>query len=218
MDASVELKATGVTESGTVTAAADPPSSTDSSEQSVIDKSTVLNAPNKNDRLDQLLPLIPGVVRGPDGLINMKGARASQGGSLFNSANATDPVTGNAAMNFPIDVVQSVKVITNPYDPEYGRLTGAVSSVETVTGNFNAFHATVQNLLVRPRKRAGDFIGIESATPRITVTGPLVKNKIAFTQSFAHRFLPTPVSRLPHLQPHITLPGSTSITQLHALL
>jgi len=200
LDVAVELKVEAVKESVTVTASAEPPVSTYSSDQSVINKSTVLNAPNKQDRVDALLPLIPGVVRGPDGLINMKGARASQGGSLVNSANATDPVTGNAAMSLPIDVVESVKVIANPYDPEYGRLTGAVSTLETVTGNFNAFHATVQNLLVRPRKRAGDFVGIESATPRITATGPIVKDKTAFTQSFEYRFIRTPVSSLPQLQ------------------
>ena len=94
-----------------------------------------------------MLPLVPGVVRGPDGLINMKGARSSQAGYLVNSASATDPVTGNAAINLPIDVVESVKVIADPYDPEYGRLTGAVASVETVTGNFNAFHISAQNLV-----------------------------------------------------------------------
>jgi hypothetical protein len=151
LDVPVELKVEAVKESVTATAGAEPPVSTYLSEQSIINRSTVVNAPNKQDQIDALLPLIPGVVRGPDGLINMKGARSSQNGSLVNSANVTDPVTGNAAMNLPIDVVESVKVIANPYDPEYGRLTGAVSSVETVTGNFNSFHVTAQNLLVRPR-------------------------------------------------------------------
>ena len=218
LDVPVELRIEAVKESVTVTASAEDPVSTYSSDQSVISKSTVLNAPNKQDRVDTLLPLIPGVVRGPDGLINMKGARASQSGSLVNSANTTDPVTGNAAMSLPIDVVESVKVIANPYDPEYGRLTGAVSTLETVTGNFNAFHATVQNLLVRPRKRAGDFVGIESATPRITATGPLVKNKIAFTQSFEYRFIRTPVSSLPQLQRDMKLEGFNSFSQLDAIL
>src|SRR6266446_955839 len=218
VDVPVELRVEALKESVTVTASAEPPVSTYSSEQSVINKSTVLNAPNKQDRVDALLPLIPGVVRGPDGLINMKGARSSQGGSLVNSANATDPVTGNAAMSLPIDVVDSVKVIANPYDPEYGRLTGAVASVETITGNFNAFHATVQNLFVRPRKRAGDFVGIESATPRITATGPIVKDKIAFTQSFEYRLIRTPVSSLPQLQRDMKLEGFNSFSQLDAIL
>src|ERR1700719_976198 len=144
----------------------------------------------------------------------MKGARSSQGGSLLNSASVTDPATGNAAVNLPIDVVESVKVIPNPYDPEYGRLTGAVSSVETTTGNFNALHLSVQNLFVRPRKRSGDFIGIESATPRITVTGPIVKNKIAFTQSFEYLFIRTPVSSLPQLQRDMKLEGFNSFSQV----
>ena len=121
LDVPVELKVEAVKQSVTVTAN-EPAISKDSSDETVISRSTVLNAPNKYDRFDSLLPLIPGVVRGPDGLINMKGARSSQGGSLVNSASVTDPATGNAAMSLPIDVVESVKVIPNPYDPEYGRL------------------------------------------------------------------------------------------------
>src|SRR3954471_4308174 len=146
VDVTVELKIEVVKQSATVTAK-DAALSRESSDETVISRSTVLIAPNKYDRFDALLPLIPGVVRGPDGLISMKGARSSQGGSLVNSASVTDPATGNAAMSLPIDVVQSVRVIPNPYDPEYGRLAGAVSSVETVTSNFNAFHLSVQNLL-----------------------------------------------------------------------
>ncbi len=171
-DVPIELQISLLRESVTVTANAEPRASSESSGQSTVGKSAVINAPNKSDRADDVLPLIPGVVRGPDGHINMRGARSSQGGALINNATVTDPVTGNPAMSLPIDVVQSVKVVSNPYDPEHGRLTGAVSSVETTTGNPDQFHASVQNLFVRPRRRDGDFIGIESWTPRLTVTGP----------------------------------------------
>ena len=217
-DLPIEMQVDTLKDSVTVTADADPAISTDVSEQSTINRSAVVNAPNKYDRAESVLPLVPGVVRGPDGLINMKGARSSQGGSLVNSANVADPATGNNAMSLPIDVVESVKVISNPYDPAYGRLTGAVARIETVTGNFNAFHITAQNLLVRPRKRAGDFVGIESATPRMTVTGPLVKNKIAFTQSIEYRFIRTPISSLPQLERDIKLEGFNSFTQVDANL
>lgn len=213
LDVPIELKIDAVKESVTVRGNDEPAISTDPSGQTAITRSTVLIAPNKYDRFDNLLPLIPGVVRGPDGLINMKGARSSQGGSLLNSASVTDPATGNAAMSLPIDVVESVKVIPNPYDPEYGRLAGAVSSVQTVTSNFNSFHLSVQNLLPRARKRSGDFIGVESATPRLTVTGPLIKDKIAFTQSLEYRFLRIPVSSLPQLQRDMKLEGFNSFSQ-----
>ena len=213
LDFSIELKAQAVRQSVTVTSSAAPDDATEPSDQSVVDKALVANAPNREERIDGLLPLVPGVVRGPDGLVNMKGARASQSGYLVNSASAIDPVMGNVAVNLPIDVVESVKVISNPYDPEYGRLTGAVASVETVTGNFNKFRLTVQNLMPRARRLSGDFVGIESSTPRVTLTGPLVKNKIALTQSFEYRFVRTPVESLPPLQRDIKVESFNSYTQ-----
>jgi outer membrane receptor protein involved in Fe transport len=131
-----------------------------------------------------------------------------------NSASAIDPVTGNAALSLPIDVVESVSVIANPYDPEYGRLTGAVSTVETTTGNFDKFHFSMQNFFVRPRKRDGSFVGIESATPRATLTGPLIRHKVAFTQSVEYRFVRTPVSSLPQLQRDTKFESFTSFSQI----
>lgn len=217
-EGSIELRVALLKESVTVTASDEVPEAAKSSEQTTVGRSAIINAPNRSDRVEALLPLVPGVVRGPDGLINMKGARSSQGGALINSANVTDPVTGNPAMTLPIDVVQSVKVVSNPYDPEYGRLTGAVSSVETNTGNFDGFHASVQNLLVRPRKRGGDFIGIESWTPRITLTGPIIKGKVAITQSFEYRFVRTPVYSLPPLDRDTKFESVNSFTQVDANL
>lgn len=217
-DIPIQLTTEVVKESVTVQATEPAAIAADSPGETVLTRATVINAPNKYDRVDSLLPLVPGVVRGPDGLINMKGARSSQGGALLNSANVTDPATGAPAMTLPIDVVESVKVIPNPYDPELGRLSGAVSSIETTTSNFGDFHFTIQNLFVRPRKRDGDFVGIESATPRMTLTGPIVKRKIAFTQSLEYRFIRIPVSSLPQLKQDMKLEGFNSFTQIDANL
>jgi len=178
-----------------------------------INEKTLKSAPNANENFEGLLPLVPGIVRGPDGLVNLKGTRNTQSGALVNSANVTDPATGSPAISLPIDVVSSVKVISNPYDPEYGKLTGAVSNVETKTGNFEGYHFSIQNVLPRPRVRDGSFVGIESATPRMTFTGPLVKDRIAFTQSFEYRFVRTPVNSLPPLQRDMKLEGFNSFSQ-----
>ena len=42
------------------------------------------NAPSRSDRYDDVLPLLPNVVRGPDGLISVAGARAPEGVVLLN--------------------------------------------------------------------------------------------------------------------------------------
>jgi hypothetical protein len=214
--AAIPLELTAVTSSVTVTAADTTLSlvSVQSGQSTTITQSTVESAPNSNEKVESLLPLVPGVVRGPDGRINMKGASATQAGWLVNSANVTDPATGAEAMNLPIDVVSSVQVISNPYDPEYGKFTGAVSSVETKAGNLNQYHFSIQNLIPRARVRDGDVVGIESFTPRLTFTGPLVRNRAAITQSFEYRFVRTPVTSLPPMQRDMKLESFDSFTQV----
>src|ERR1700722_17236952 len=209
---SVEMNVAAVNSTVNVTAS-DTAQGEESPQHNAISQSVVENAPNQDEKIDSLLPLVPGVVRGPDGRINMKGAQATQAGWLVNSANVTDPATGGQAINLPIDVVSSVQVISNPYDPEYGKFTGAVSSVETRTSNFDKFHFSIQNLVPRARDRDGSIVGIGAFTPRATITGPLINDRLAFTQSFEYRFVRTPVESLPPLQRDTKLESVDSFTQ-----
>lgn len=196
-----------------VTVSASPADAEVSTTTQVLEQKTIEDAPNTNERFETLLPLIPGVVRGPDGRINMKGARNTQSGALVNSANVTDPASGGPAINLPIDVVSSVQVVSNPFDPQYGRFTGALSSVETKTADYDKFHFSIQNVVPRLRDRAGTIAGIGAATPRVTFTGPLVRNRAAFMQSFEYRFIRTPVNSLPPLQRDTKLEGFNSYSQ-----
>ena len=196
----LEMKVQVVAESTTVTASSDPVDAKESSGTNAIGESAVVHMPNRDEHFENLLPLVPGVVRGPNGQINMKGARASQNGSLVNSADVTDPATGTTAINIPIDVVQKVEVLSTPYDPEYGKFTGAVSNVETRTGDFDKFRISAQNLMPRLRRVDGSIMGLAAVTPRITFSAPIVKDRIALTQSFEYRYERDPVDSLPPLQ------------------
>ena len=209
---SVEMKVAAVTNTVNVTAS-DTAQGEESAQHNTLSQSVVEKAPNQEEKIESLLPLVPGVVRGPDGRINIKGAQATQAGWLVNSANVTDPATGGQAINLPIDVVSSVQVISNPYDPEYGKFTGAVSSVETRTSNFDKFHFSIQNLVPRARDRDGSIVGIGAFTPRATITGPLIKDRLAFTQSLEYRFVRTPVESLPPLQRDTKLESLDSFSQ-----
>jgi outer membrane receptor protein involved in Fe transport len=212
----LELRPTEVKSSVTVTA--DATENKQAPASGTVDEKTLQNAPNANERFESALPLVPGVVRGPDGRINLKGARATQSGAVVNSANVTDPATGSPAINVPIDVISSVKVISNPYDPQYGKLAGAVSSVETKTSNYDKFHFSIQNLLPRLRDRDGAIRGIGAATPRVTFSGPIVKDRIAYTQSIEYRFVRTPVNSLPALNRDTKLESFDSYTQLDFII
>jgi outer membrane receptor for ferrienterochelin and colicin len=210
--AELQLKPVEVKSSVTVSATATD--TKDSAPSETISEKTLRNAPNVNERFESSLPLVPGVVRGPDGHINLKGTRNTQSGTLVNSTNVTDPVTGGAAINLPIDVVSSVQVISNPYDPQYGKFTGAITTVATKTSNYDKFHFSIQNIVPRLRDRDGTIAGLGAATPRMTFTGPIVKSRIAITQSFEYRYIRTPVNSLPPLQRDTKLESFDSYTQV----
>ena len=203
-----------VAQSTTVAANAEPAEIKEPSGTSTLGESAVHHMPNIDEHFQSLLPLIPGVVRGPNGLINMKGARASQNGSLVNSSDVTDPATGTSAINIPIDVVSAIHVLATPYDPEYGKFTGAVSNVETRSGDFNKFRVTGQNFLPRLRRIDGSIMGIAAFTPRFTFSGPILKDRVAFTQSFEYRYERNPVDSLPPLQSYNRSENFSSYTQL----
>src|ERR1700687_4697982 len=209
---SVEMNVAAVASTINVTAS-DTAQGEESAQHNTISLSVVEKAPNQEEKVESLLPLVPGVVRGPDGRINIKGAQSTQAGWLVNSANVTDPATGGQAINLPIAVLSSVQVISSPYDPEYEKFTGAVSSVETRTSNFDKFHFSIQNLVPRARDRDGSIVGIGAFTPRATITGPLIKHRLAFAQSFEYRFVRTPVESLPPLQRDTKIESLDSFSQ-----
>jgi outer membrane receptor for ferrienterochelin and colicin len=212
----LELKPVEVTSS--VVVKSDEVENKDAAPSATISEQTLRDAPNVNERFESSLPLVPGVVRGPDGRVNLKGTRNTQSGALVNSANVTDPVTGSPAINLPIDVVASVEVISNPYDPQYGKFTGAVSTIDTKTGDYDKVHYSIQNVVPRLRDRGGEVDGIGAFTPRTTLTGPIVKNRVAVTQSLEYRYVRTPVNSLPPFSRDTKLESVDSYTQFDFIL
>jgi hypothetical protein len=152
-------------------------------------------------------------VRGPDGQINVKGGRPSQSGMTVNSSNVTDPVTGDYAINLPVEAIESLQVITNPYAAEYGNFTAGVTSVETRQG-AEKWQFEAQNFFPRFRRRGGRSAGIEAFTPRFAFGGPLVRDKVSFFQSFEYRYVRTPVESLPAMKRDTGLESFDSFTRV----
>jgi hypothetical protein len=177
-----------------------------------VTASIMREAPMAHDRFQDALPLIPGVVRGPDGLLNISGLRSNQSGLTFNNANGTDPVTGEDAVELPIDAVSSVQVRGAAYAPEFGLSAGAVTVVETQKAG-DAWDVTVNDLEPRLRRRAGEFRGIESWTPRVTVGGPIAPGKVQLLQSVQYEYSQTRVFGLPPFESDTKLESVESFTR-----
>ena len=183
-----ELNLTGETQNITVTADAPTVDTTSSSGGAPVLTAKILRSVVQlNQDYQDALPLLPGVVRGPDGLIRIKGGRTNQTNTLVNSASVTDPFTGQAALSLPAVAVQSVQVLSNPFSAEYGRFASGVVEVNTRSGT-DEWKFLFEDPIPRFRWIGGNIHGVESASPHLTFAGPLRKGRLYLFQSMGYGY------------------------------
>ncbi len=185
----LHLEVDAVVESVEVTASVIEINPTETTSSGSVGVSTLDNAPKANRRIEDVMPLIPGVLRGRAGEINMNGVRATQGGAQLNSVDVTDPVARTSEMTLPLSVVSRVEVLSSPYDAQYGGFAGAMSTVETRSADPSEFRFDLQNFTPRIRRRAGQIRGIESSTPRLTVNVPVLSNRLAWLHATEYQYV-----------------------------
>ena len=212
VDLNIELQPRAVSATVTVTPDDDRINKTETNVAGTVSSAKLHDAPLINEKFQDALPLLPGVVRSHDGSLNIKGARSDQSGVLVSNLNVSDPVTGNAAIDLPLEAIESVQVFSNPFSAEYGKFTGAVTAIETRSGT-DKWRYLVTNLLLRPRLRDGSFYGVQSFTPRVAAGGPLKKGKVFVFQSFEYRFVRSEVTSLPESQRDSKLESFDSFTR-----
>ncbi len=149
-----------------------------------------------NQDFQDALPLLPGVVRGLDGLIRIKGGRTNQANTLVNSASVTDPFTGQPALGLPAVAVQSVQVLSNPFSAEYGRFASGVVDVNT-RGGTDEWKFLFEDPVPRFRWIDGHTHGVESASPHLTFAGPLSPGKLYIFQAMGYGYDTVRVPSLP---------------------
>jgi hypothetical protein len=140
-----------------------------------------------NSQYDDVLPLLPNVVRGPDGLISVAGANAPQGGLLVNGVNLADPISGQAAMMLPLEAIDSVEVFSGAYPAAAGRATGGVTWVHTRSGG-DAWHASANSIFPRLLILDGKLHGVEYWEPNVGLSGPIVKGRLYVAEGLSYRY------------------------------
>src|SRR5688572_20603032 len=201
----------------TVDVVAKTPSPTDSvqpvSMSDMLDGSLLDSSPIEGDDFQSLMPMLPGVVRGPDGRLRVKGGQPTQAALQVSSASLTDPSTGDFDLDLPAPSVESVEVLSNPFAAEYGRFSTSVTQIRTRRGTNN-WEVKPGNLM--PRFHKG-FRGLRGFEPRLSVRGPLQRDRIFLAQDWQYRFVETPVKSLPD-EPDIELTSFDSFTRLDAIV
>jgi len=169
--------------------------------------------PLAGDDFQSLLTVLPSVVRGPEGRLRVKGGAPTTGALQMSSASLNDPSTGDFDLELPSGAVESVEVLSNPFAAEYGRFSTSVTQVRTKRGT-NDWIIKPDNLV--PGFGKG-FAFVNKFEPRLSISGPIKKDKLLFGEYLQYRYARTPVKSLPG-EPQLGLDSFDSFTRLDAVL
>ena len=169
--------------------------------------------PLAGDDFQSLLTVLPSIIRGPEGRLRIKGGAPTTGALQMSSASLNDPSTGDFDLELPSGAVESVEVLSNPFAAEYGRFSTSVTQVRTKRGT-NEWIIKPDNLM--PGFGKG-FAFVNKFEPRLSISGPLKRDRLLFGQYLQYRFVRTPVKSLPG-EPQLGLDSFDSFTRLDAVL
>ncbi len=161
----------------------------------VLTNQEIKSLPLVVQKFKAALPLIPGVIRTPDGRLAIKGVTENTGTLLVDSAETVDPVTGSFSIDVPLDAIESVDVFKGDYEVEYGRFSGGLTTIQTKAPSTK-WNYQLNDFVPTPRFEAGHLVGIQDDDPRLYFSGPLLKDKLAISEAFTYDYSSEPVRGL----------------------
>ena len=182
-----------------------------------VNQSQLTALPTPQQKVREVLPVTPGVVRTQDGKLNFKGSDENQSLLLVNSARTTDPVTGSFSVPVPTDAVQSFAVYKTPYNAGLGSFSGGLTAVETKPPD-EEWGYRVRSFVPSVMGKQGSMVGFAEAMPGLDFGGPLIGQKLFFSEVFQYDMKKRTVRGLPWPDDISKKQGFNSFTTLEALL
>ncbi len=168
--------------------------------------------PNRPATVADALPMIPGVVREPGGGLMISASGEQRSAMIVNSADVTDPATGQFGLTIPIDSVETMNVYQTPYLSEYGRFTAGLVSVETRRGG-DKWKWELNDPFPDFRIRSYHMRGLKDATPRLNFEGPIIPHRLYLSEGFEYETRKIEVYTLPFPENQKLEQGINSFTQ-----
>ena len=169
--------------------------------------------PNRPATVADALPMLPGVVREPGGGLMISASGEQRSAMIVNSADVTDPATGQFGLTIPIDSVETLNVYQTPFLSEYGRFTAGLVSVETRRGG-DQWKWELNDPFPDFRIRSYQMRGVKDATPRLNFEGPIIPHSLYLSEGFEYEIRKIEVYTLPFPDNQKLEHGINSFTQL----
>ena len=147
--------------------------------------------------LQSAMLLMPDVVSDPAGGVHFAGAESNEVLYLLNGFDITNPITGQFQTILAVEGIRSVDLSSGLPSAEYGRGTAGVLNINIQNGS-DAFHYTATDFVPGVNIQEGVHLG--NWYPRFGVSGPIVKGKAWFSDTFDSEYTQTIVTGLPRQQ------------------
>ena len=151
--------------------------------------------PLRTGKFTEALSVSPSVIKTQEGRLNFNGQAESQGMLLVDSAENVDPVAGSFAIPVPVDAIQSIQVFNTPDSVAYGGFSAGLTRIE-IKPPSPLWNYKVLDFLPSFRGKNDHLVGIANMTPRVEVGGPIVKDKLNFSEDLSYEFRKDPVRGL----------------------
>src|SRR5467141_1986593 len=190
----------------------------------VVNERSSTQLPLNTRDVFQLLQLQPGVQSqignnlfyGSDkpGVVTVNGGRGRSNNYSVNGGDSNDLFANLPAVQPSPDSIEEFRVITNSFDAEYGRNSGAVVNVVTKSGT-NDLHGSVYEFFRNDHLNTHPFTFTPSPKPAFkqnqfggTLGGPIKKDKTFFFASYEGRRIVQGIVSQP-----VTVPTSAQVPQ-----
>ncbi len=221
------LQLGGSTEVVEVTGAPPVVDTTSTQLGAVVNERATTELPLNTRDTYQLLQLQPGVQSqlgsnlffgsNDAGVVSVNGGRGRANNYEVNGGNANDVFVNLPAIQPSPDAIEEFRILTNTFDAEFGRNSGAVVNVVTKSGTNN-IHGDVYNFFRNTVLDAGNFFDNANRVPTAefkqnqfggTLGGPIKKDKTFIFGSYEGRRTRQGISSGPAILPTGT-PGGTT--------
>jgi hypothetical protein len=147
--------------------------------------------------LRSAMQLMPDVLSDSSGALHFAGAEENQVLYLLNGFDITNPITGQFQNLLAVEGIRSIDLSSGLPSAEYGRGTAGVLNISIQNGS-DAFHYTATDFIPGVNIQRGLHLG--NWYPRFGVSGPIVKGKAWFSDTFDSEYTETLVTGLPRGQ------------------
>jgi hypothetical protein len=128
------------------------------------------------------LEVLPEVIKDYSNQLHIAGGRASEAQYLLDGFEIGDPVTGNLSARINVDSVRVAEVNSGRFGAQYGNAGSGVLAVDTTAGD-DRWRAGATDFI--PGFSADRGIRLSSWYPRLTLSGPLRRERVWFSEAFS---------------------------------